>query len=57
MSAVLDATYADDQADLALKYGHMTKSQALALGKGAKTTILVHSNPEYYFRKFQCAVK
>jgi ribonuclease BN (tRNA processing enzyme) len=55
--AVLDATYADDQKDLAAKYGHMTKSEALALGKGSKRTILVHSNPEYYFRKFQCAVR
>jgi ribonuclease Z len=55
--AVLEATYADDQLDLASKYGHMTSSQALELGKKAKRTILVHSNPEYYFRKFQCAVR
>jgi len=55
--AVLEATYADDQEDLASKYGHMTRSQALALGKMAKRTVLVHSNPEYYFKKFQCAVR
>jgi ribonuclease Z len=55
--AVLEATYSDEDEDLALRYGHMTRSQALQLGKRAKRTILVHSNPEYYFRKFQCAVK
>jgi ribonuclease BN (tRNA processing enzyme) len=55
--AVLEATYADEFVDLASKYGHMTRSQALELGKKAKRTILVHSNPEYYFRTFQCAVK
>ena len=55
--AVLEATYDDDHEDLALKYGHMTTSQALAVGKEAKRTILVHSNPEYYFQKFQCAVR
>jgi len=55
--AVLEATYTDDCRDLASKYGHMTRSQALELGKKAKRTILVHSNPEYYFKKFQCAVR
>jgi ribonuclease Z len=55
--AVLEATYDDDSGDLAAKYGHMTRSQALALGKRAKKTILIHTNPEYYFRKFQCAVR
>jgi ribonuclease Z len=55
--AVLEATYEDDSGDLAAKYGHMTRCQALALGKRAKKTILIHTNPEYYFRKFQCAVK
>lgn len=55
--AVLDATYADDDEDLAAKNWHMTRSEALNLGRGAKRIILVHSNPEYYFRKFQCSVK
>jgi ribonuclease Z len=55
--AILDATYADDRTDLASKHGHMTRSQALELGKRAKKTILVHSNPEHYFKTFQCAVK
>ena len=55
--AVLEATYADDRGDLASKYGHMTRSQAVELGKKAKKTILIHSNPEYYFKTFQCAVK
>ena len=55
--AILEATYEDDFGDLATKYGHMTRSQALALGKRAKKTILIHTNPEYYFRKFQCAVR
>jgi ribonuclease BN (tRNA processing enzyme) len=53
--AVLEATYAHDREDLASKYGHMTRSQALKLGKKAKRTILVHSNPEYYFKRFECS--
>jgi ribonuclease BN (tRNA processing enzyme) len=55
--AVLEATYADEFVDLASKYGHMTRSQALELGKKAKKIVLIHSNPEHYFRTFQCAVK
>jgi len=55
--AVLEATYDDDSGDLAGKYGHMTRSQAIALGKKAKKTMLIHTNPEYYFKKFQCAVR
>jgi ribonuclease Z len=55
--AVLEATYSDDYEELSSKYGHMTISQARALGKSAKETILIHSSPEYYFRKFQCAIK
>jgi ribonuclease Z len=55
--AVLEATYSDKDEALGAKYGHMTSSQALKLGKRAKRTILVHSNPEYYFKTFQCAAR
>jgi ribonuclease Z len=55
--AVLEATYADGSADLASKYGHMTRSQAQEVGQKAKRTILIHSNPERYFGTFQCAVR
>jgi ribonuclease BN (tRNA processing enzyme) len=55
--AVLEGTYDDDCEDLASKYGHMTRSQASELGKKAKRTILIHRNPEYYFKKFQCAAR
>ena len=53
--AVLEATYPDDSSDLASKYGHMTRSEARALGKTAKKTIFTHSSPSYYFKKFVCS--
>jgi ribonuclease BN (tRNA processing enzyme) len=55
--AILEATYSAGSEDLASKYGHMTKSQALELGRRAKKMILIHANPESYFKTFQCAVK
>ena len=55
--AVLEATFYDDSSDLALKYGHMTKSEARALGKKAKKTVFTHSSPSYYFKKFDCSLQ
>lgn len=53
--AVLEATYDDAFSDLSSRYGHMTKNEAQLLGRKAKRTILTHSSPTYYFRKFQCS--
>jgi hypothetical protein len=54
---VLEATYSDDCGERASKYEQMAISQAQAVGKKAKKNILIHSNPEYYFKKFQCAIR
>ena len=52
--AVLEATYDDRDADLASRYGHMTKTQAKSLGKTAKKVVYVHSSPNHYVKKFVC---
>ncbi len=55
--AVIEATYNDTYEEFALKYGHMTISQAKKLGKTAKKAIYIHSNPGHYFKKFECSQK
>ena len=47
--AVLESTYEDQDQDAAQKNGHMTRSQARALGVRAKHAVFVHSPPEGYF--------
>jgi ribonuclease BN (tRNA processing enzyme) len=47
--AVLEATYKDEDRIDAHASGHMTKSEAKAIGRKARRTILVHRPPEEYF--------
>lgn len=49
--AVLEATYEDEDRDVAHEYGHMTKSEARVVGGKAKHAILVHSPPKGYFHE------
>jgi len=49
--AVVESTYKDEDQDVAHEYGHMTKSEARAVGGKAKRCILVHSSPKGYFRE------
>jgi len=49
--AVVESTYKDEDQDVAHEYGHMTKSEARAVGSKAKHSILVHSSPKGYFRE------
>ena len=54
---MIEATYNDNYEEFALKYGHMTLSQAEKLGKTAKKAIYIHTNPDHYFKKFECSQK
>jgi len=57
--AVLESTYEDEDHDAALKHGHMTRSQARALGAKAKRGVFVHGPPEGYFDEInrRCRLK
>ena len=53
--AVLEATFEDGNEVYAETYGHMTQSQALDIGKSARSLLLVHQMPMNYFLKMTCA--
>jgi len=52
--ALLESTYGDADARYAERHGHMITSEARAIGKKAKRSVLIHTSPKEYFGKITC---